>query len=142
MEGDARSPKPAPAIPREDAPTHRNRTSGEGGRGSFVSVDDAEIEEVPPSVEDVTDGIDVEFDDPAASVNKLLAMTGESWSIDAQRETLKEAAKDKDAKPEEAKPDAKPSLVMPTPYDLGKKSDEDSAKSGPVRSVPPPLPAA
>ncbi|HEY8074066.1 MAG TPA: hypothetical protein VIF62_08155 [Labilithrix sp.] len=140
MEGDARSPKPATAAVPQDAPTHRNRTSGEDGRASFVSVDDSEIEEVPPSVEDVSDGIDVDFEDgPAGSVNKLLAMTGESWSIDAQRETLKEAAKDKDEAKAQDKPDAKPSLVLPTPYDLGKPGEEES-KSGPMRSVPPPLP--
>jgi len=59
-------------------------------REKLASIDLEDVEEVPPSVEDVSDGIDVDFDDGSSgSVDKLLEMTGENWSIDAQRETLR-----------------------------------------------------
>jgi hypothetical protein len=132
MEGEGRAPKPTGPQPRarEDAPTARN--TGPGGRGTLESIDLEDVESVPASVDDVSDGIDidVELDEAAAergSVDKLLAMTGENWSIDAQRESLKEAAKDKSPseketeKREEARPNAKPSLSIPTPYDFGGK---------------------
>jgi tetratricopeptide (TPR) repeat protein len=112
----------------------------------------------PASTEEL--GIDVDFDD-GGGVDKILAMTGESWSIDAQRETLKEAAKEKEEKPK-AKAE-KPSLSMPTPYDFGATGDtfaggvlfpeeepeppartEPKAPSvrPPQRTMPPPLPAS
>jgi tetratricopeptide (TPR) repeat protein len=162
MEGEGRAPKPTGPQPRarEDAPTARN--TGPGGRGTLESIDLEDVESVPASVDDVSDGIDidVELDEAAAergSVDKLLAMTGENWSIDAQRESLKEAAKDKSPseketeKREEARPNAKPSLSIPTPYDFGGKdlvTDVPGAsvesRSAPVgaapRSIPPPLP--
>ncbi|MBL9109044.1 MAG: hypothetical protein JNM74_07230, partial [Myxococcales bacterium] len=47
----------------------------------------AEAPKPPSSVTDL-DAIDVEFDDPL-SVDKLLEITGENWSIDAQVESLK-----------------------------------------------------
>ncbi|MBX3192515.1 MAG: hypothetical protein KF819_36330 [Labilithrix sp.] len=165
MEGEGRGPsrpaadgaKPAPPpgaasrapadskpreIPREDAPTSKN----DAARSSFVSVDLEDVEAIPASTEDVTDGIEVDFEDgEAGSVDKLLAMTGENWSIDAQRETLKEAAKDKEKAAEaqgDAKPDAKPSLHIPTPWDLGSENLESEVPRVPPRSLPPPLPGA
>jgi len=140
MEGEGRAPKPpleggsqhAPnARAREDVPTARHDKSPTSAtRTTLESIDLEDVESVPASVEDVSDGIDIEFDEAAAergSVDKLLAMTGESWSIDSQRESLKEAAKDKSPseketeKREEQKPNAKPSLSIPTPYDFGGK---------------------
>jgi tetratricopeptide (TPR) repeat protein len=170
MEGEGRAPKPTGPQPRvrEDAPTARN--TGHGGRTTLESIDLEDVESVPASVDDVSDGIDidVELDEAAAergSVDKLLAMTGENWSIDSQRESLKEAAKDKSTseketeKREEARPNAKPSLSIPTPYDFGGKDlvtdvpgagaanaagvESRGAPSGQSpRSIPPPLPGA
>jgi tetratricopeptide (TPR) repeat protein len=167
MEGEGRAPKPTGPQPRarEDAATARTaRNTGHGGRATLESIDLEDVESVPASVDDVSDGIDidVELDEAAAergSVDKLLAMTGENWSIDAQRESLKEAAKDKSPteketeQREEARPNAKPSLSIPTPYDFGGKdlvTDVPGAsvesRSAPIgqtpRSIPPPLPGA
>ncbi len=170
MEGEGRAPKPpleggskhAPnARAREDVPTARqDKSPTSATRTTLESIDLEDVESVPASVEDVSDGIDIEFDEAAAergSVDKLLAMTGESWSIDSQRESLKEAAKDKSPgereteKREEQRPNAKPSLSIPTPYDFGGKDlitdvPSTSSISAPVdkqpRSIPPPLPAA
>ena len=158
MEGEGRAPKPAlekrpqQPRPREDAPTARN----DGPRGTLESIDPEDIEAVPASVDDVSVDIDIELDEAAerGSVDKLLAMTGENWSIDSQRESLKEAAKDKSPteketeKREEAPPNAKPSLSIPTPYDFGGKDliTDVPGASGPLgqtpRSMPPPLPGA
>jgi tetratricopeptide (TPR) repeat protein len=164
MEGEGRAPKPTGSV----AASHQERPRGEvaterGSRSSFESVDLEDIEAVPPSVEDVTDGIEIDFDDAdRGSVDKLLAMTGESWSIDAQRETLKEAAKDKaddnakETEKREAKANAKPALSIPTPYDFGGKdlitdvptggsplgASAQSAQASTPRSAPPPLPGA
>jgi len=158
--GGDRAPKPAApgappggggAISATDATIPRNRDAATTSRQSFVSVDldDVEditgVEDAPPSVQDLSDdGIDVEIDD-VGSVDKLLAMTGENWSIDAQREDLKEAAKDKSSDDVRRAPDARPSLSIPTPYDLG-ASDLETDLPGkphgpPGRGVPPPLPS-
>ncbi|MDB5213609.1 MAG: domain protein putative component of TonB system, partial [Myxococcaceae bacterium] len=160
MEGEGRAPKPTgPQQPREreDVPTGRF-----AGRATLESIDLEDVEAVPASVDDVSDDIDIEFDEAAAergSVDKLLAMTGENWSIDAQRESLKEAAKDKSPteketeRRDEARPNAKPSLSIPTPYDFGGTdlitdipSNTGPATTGPLgqtpRSIPPPLPGA
>jgi cellulose synthase operon protein C len=128
MAGEGRAPKPP--ISPDDPPASRSE---------LVSVDLEEVEEIPASTEDVTEAIDVEFDD-AGSVDKLLAMTGESWSIDAQRETLKEAAKDRERPDESAPPAAKPALMIPTPFDFG--ASDDAPQRSPSRAVPPPLPAS
>jgi tetratricopeptide (TPR) repeat protein len=159
MEGEGRAPKPTgpqqpprtSPRPREDVPTARNEA-----RGTLESIDLEDVESVPASVDDVSDGIDIEFDEGGerGSVDKLLAMTGENWSIDAQRESLKEAAKDKSPgeketeKRDEARPNAKPSLSIPTPYDFGGKDlvTDVPVASSPLgqspRSIPPPLPGA
>src|SRR5688572_29289989 len=125
----AEGPVPKPRVyPRGDPPTTKNPTRPDrpaGLRAEFESVDLDDIEEVPPSSEDVTDGIDIEFEEAQArdrdSVNKLLAMTGEQWSIDSQIEDLKEAAKDreKERKESPAPPAAKPAVSIPTPWDFG-----------------------
>ena len=165
MEGEGRAPKatgphapspPAPAVAPNNPRVAGEEAATERGRSSFVSVDlSDEVEAIPPSVEDVGD-IEVEFEDAAAadrgSVDKLLAMTGENWSIDAQRETLKEAAKDKDDSTkeretrEDAKSNAKPALSIPTPYDFGAKDLITEVPSAPAplagRAGPPPLPGS
>ncbi len=110
--------------------------AAEPPRGEVVSVDFEDVEEIPSSFEDVSDAIDVEFDD-AASVDKLLAMTGENWSIEEQRATLKEAARDRDDR-KDTPPIAKPDLILPTPFDLGPSEREALAP----RSAPPPLPVS
>ncbi len=169
MEGEGRAPKPTgpqQPMPREDVATQRATqrkgpssaaSSPSTGRSSFVSVDLEDVETVPPSVEDVSDGIDIDFEDGqgAGSVEKLLAMTGESWSIEEQRESLKEAAKDKPTAEQEkqtraeAKANAKPALSIPTPYDFGAADlvtdhpgTSDASSGGAARSVPPPLPGS
>lgn len=114
------------------------------GRAAYISVDLEMDDEEDASVEDVTDGLDVEFDTARpGSIDKLLAMTGESWSIDAQREDLKTAAKDDEGTKRDILPpaDVRPSLNIPTPFDLGAKEDAIPPQSI-ARSVPPPLPAA
>lgn len=126
-EGDA----PKPPIPRGDVDTVR---------GELVSVDLEDVEEIPPSTEDISDAIDVDFDD-TGSVDKLLAMTGEGWSIEEQQQTLKEAAKDNE-KHDTSPPAAKPALMIPTPFDFGARDDESGAQKLPGRAAPPPLPAA
>lgn len=103
-------------------------------RQSFVSVDLEEVEIVPQSTDDVEAAIDVEFEE--GSVENLLAMTGEQWSIDAQLEDLKEAAREDDEQAPLSSADARPSLSIPTPYDFGASED-----APPKRSLPPPLPS-
>ncbi|HVJ90862.1 MAG TPA: hypothetical protein VM580_13750, partial [Labilithrix sp.] len=95
------------------APLPREHDEGArpGTRSDYESVDFEVVEEL---------GIDVEFED--ASVQKILAMTGEDWSLDEQRETLKEAAKNRRAKAGDDEPSSRPSLHIPTPYDLGGSS--------------------
>ena len=158
MEGEGRAPKPTNSklIPRGEVATTRTALP------SVDLSDDLEI--VPSSVDDVS--VDIEFDEAAAdrgSVEKLLAMTGENWSIDVQREMLKEAAKDKSSaeketeKREEARPPARPSVSIPTPYDFGAADlvtdvpgagglavgeRTERGMPAPGRVGPPPLPAS
>ncbi|AKV01095.1 TPR domain protein, putative component of TonB system [Labilithrix luteola] len=166
MEGEGHAPKPPmprggePVVKAErpvtatkksaaysdahsEAHSHADSDQGDDIHTSFVSVDFEDVEDLPPSTEDVSDEIDVELDGDA-SVDKLLAMTGENWSIDAHRETLKEAGKDKDRESRLA-PDAKPAVPIPTPFDFG--ADENTVRppeparpAAPGRSGPPPLP--
>lgn len=105
------------------------------GRASFVSIDLEEVEVVPASTDDLGEAIDVDFEE--GSVENLLAMTGETWSIDAQLEDLKEAAREDNVPTPLMATDAKPSLSLPTPYDFGAEGAEP-----PKRSLPPPLPGA
>lgn len=83
------------------------------------------------------EAIDVEIDDPL-SVDRLLEITGENWSIDAQVESLKEATKDPEPKAGIAPlpPQAKPAL----PTDLFSEARKSVAPK--PMSVPPPLPNA
>ena len=143
MEGEGR-PKSA-GVPPEPK-TARNQT-----RPSYDSVEIEEIVEevVDASSEDVTEGIDIEFED-RVSVDKLLAMTGENWSIEEQQATLKEEAdKDKPEKkgpPPLPQPSARPAVSIPTPYDLGGLPASDISPSpeppraSPPSMRPPPLP--
>src|SRR5205814_654742 len=68
---------------------------------------------------------------------------GEGWSLDEQRDSLKQqAAKDKEAeksKRDVAPPAAKPAVSIPTPFDFG-GTDRDEIKDTIPRSMPPPLP--
>jgi tetratricopeptide (TPR) repeat protein len=132
-------------------------------RPEYEPVDLDEVEEIPPSVEaipaSVEEIIDVDLDE--GTVDKILAMTGENWSIDAQRETLKEAAKEKvDNDEKRERSVEKPSLSMPTPYDFGATGEafsdsifvevedegslREASKASPMRprhrTIPPPLP--
>jgi tetratricopeptide (TPR) repeat protein len=107
---------------------------------------------VPASIEELS-GIDIDLDEMSSpgNVDKLLAMTGENWSIDAQRETLKQAAKEKDAHARDIQEsgDKRPSVSLPTPYDFGGATTETTppdddpsrpALRAPPRSIPPKLP--
>lgn len=125
-----------------------------GHRREYESVDLEEVEEAPGSVEELS-GVDIEVDDDPhreSGIDSLLAMTGESWSIDAQRETLKEAAKGRQDTQDPSSRGAKPSLHIPTPFDFGGRDAERSAvlpdddpsrpsrSRAPQRHAPPPLP--
>lgn len=139
MEGEGRSPKPP--FGRDDVQTARTQH-----RGSVESVDleevEEEIEEIPASVEDMS--IEIEVDD-RGSVQNLLAMTGEGWSLDEQQASLKEAAKDKDSersRREAAPPQAKPALAIPTPFDFGGADVDPIKDTVPRLAGPPPVPAA
>src|SRR5262245_47043197 len=132
-------PRPPP-LPRGDDPTHRTGPP----RRDYESVDLEEVE-MPPSVEEIR-GIDIDIED--GNVEKLLAITGENWSIDTQRETLKEAAKNKDERPKEPPPppSTKPALKIPTPYDFGGSDGLVADRTGPQaviqseeEAAPPPL---
>ncbi len=143
MEGEGHTPKPP--FARDEVKTAR--TSPHRDPAESVDLEDVEdiddLEEVPPSVEeDVAIEIDLDEAD-RASVENLLAMTGEGWSLDEQRDSLKEAAKDREterARREAAPPTAKPALAIPTPYDFG--GAEGDVRETMPRSMPPPLPAA
>jgi len=140
-----------PPLPRGDDATLRSGPP----RPEYESVDLEDVEEIPASIEELS-GIDIDLDESnPGTVDKLLAMTGENWSIDAQRETLKEAAKDKtkdkDAHARESQDpvsDGRPSVSLPTPYDFGGSKtepppeDEPSRPSlrTPPRQAPPKLP--
>ena len=149
MEGEGRAPKPTgpqQPNPHAGAPGAPPDASPSVTRGSFVSVDLEDVEVVPPSVEEIApDDIDIDFEEgaPAGSVEKLLAMTGEGWSIEDQRESLKEAAKDKLSEPADDHANARPSLSIPTPYDFGAADlvTEQAATATPA-ARPPPLPGA
>ncbi|HSO40129.1 MAG TPA: hypothetical protein VLT33_46705, partial [Labilithrix sp.] len=149
MEGEGRAPKPTgpqQPKPHADASGPPPVPAPSATRGSFVSVDLEDVEMVPPSVEEIAaDDIDIDFEDgaPAGSADKLLAMTGESWSIEDQRESLKEAAKDKVSEPADDHANARPSLSIPTPYDFGAADlvTEQPATAA-ARPPPPPLPGA
>ncbi len=72
---------------------------------------------------------DVEFEvESATSVDKLLAMTGETWDIEGQVASLKEAAGGGNRP---SGPFRTPAVAMPTPFEIG------PAKAPPK---PPPLP--
>ena len=89
-----------------------------------IEVDTADLE--PPSM------------GGAHSIDKLLALTTESWDVDDQVRTLKAASIDPraHAAAESSRPKG-PALAMPTPYDIG-------AKGGPGSSpgIPPALDAS
>lgn len=146
-----------PLHPPDEHPTLMKDELGKM-RAEYESVDLDEME---------ISGIE-ELD--SASVESLLAMTGESWSIDEQRETLKKAA-DNDA-PRDKPPESiqllattgdRPSVKIPTAGDFGGTVeapvlvlDEEPAKPSlprpgagkpaplkpTARSVPPPPPPA
>jgi cellulose synthase operon protein C len=148
MEGEGRSPKPP--LSREDIQTARTSAH----RAPVESVDLEDVEEVPPSVEDLAsvDDLAIEIDlDDRDSVQNLLTMTGEGWSLDEQRDSLKEAAKERvseRSQREAAPPAARPAVAIPTPFDFGgAEGASGSGDSGEAdvretlpRSMPPPLP--
>src|SRR5690349_12621717 len=109
MEGEGRSPKPP--FARDDVKTARTEHRASVESVDLEDVEDVDdLEEIPPSVEDVS--IDIEVEE-RASVQNLLAMTGEGWSLDEQQASLKEAAKEKESertRREAAPPQAKPAL--------------------------------
>ena len=158
MEGEGGAPKrEGGSSGKAPQPPKKREESAPEVRSSFVSIDLEEVEPMPISTSDISeveddveelveDGhddsqheIEVEFED--GNVDKLLAMTGESWSIEDQQASLKEAAKDKAPDQadldEAAKSNARPSLSIPTPYDFGAA---DLVTDQPARSAPPPLP--
>ncbi|HRG99500.1 MAG TPA: hypothetical protein PLR99_24805, partial [Polyangiaceae bacterium] len=81
---------------------------------------------VPPSSADV-DSIEVEFDDPL-SVDRLLEITGDSWSIDEQVEVLQEATRSAKPPPLPGAKSAKPGAAA------------DARRPGTRSAGPPPLP--
>ncbi len=92
----------------------------------------ADAPKPPPSTTDL-EAIDVDFDDPF-SVDRLLEITGENWSIDAQVEDLKEATKAPETRGiAPSKPQPKP----PLPTDL----DPRKTVAPRALSVPPPVPS-
>ncbi len=96
--------------------------------------------QAPPSSSDA-DAIDVVFDD-VASVDRLLEITGESWSIDGQVESLKEATK-VPTLVEKSVAAHQPRVMMPTPYDLGNEARRPPPLAPTVGKAPrrpPPLP--
>ena len=114
----AKSKQPPPLAPAHGSDEHPTLGSDalDKMRKEYESVD---LDEMDMS------GIEL-LDD--ASVENLLAMTGESWSIDEQRETLKKAAKDKDKDEKDKAPESiqllastgeKPSVKIPTAGDFG-----------------------
>lgn len=139
----------APTPPQKPASPPPARRSSDtlndappSGRASFVSVDleDMEVIEDRPS-ETPIEEIDIEFEEAPGSVDKLLAITGEGWTVDAHRENLKDAAKDPD-KADTTPPSARPDLAIPTPFDLGAAEGPSSVEmvAARPRSIPPPLP--
>src|SRR5437868_6903400 len=109
----SQSQRMIPLHPPDDHPT-LGKDGMAKARGEYESVDLDEME--ISGVEHIDSG----------SVENLLAMTGEGWSIDEQRETLKKAAK-KDA-PDDAVPESikmlastgeRPSVKIPTAGDFG-----------------------
>jgi tetratricopeptide (TPR) repeat protein len=97
----------APLHPPDEHPT-LTKDAMDRVRSEYESVD---LDEMEISGIDVVD---------SANVENLLAMTGENWSIDEQRETLKKAAK-KDTHEEKPSSSAaeRPSVKMPTAGDFG-----------------------
>ncbi len=96
---------------------------------------------LPSSVE-----IDMEDLEPpssvgAGSIDKLLALTGESWNVDDQVRTLKDANAPTRRAPD---PPSKPrGLVLPTPYDIGKPRTEIPPPGPPgPESTPAPAPTS
>lgn len=136
---------PEPSLAPEDEPPQ----AAGGVRPEYESVDLEEVEEIHPSVEELP-AIDIEIEEDV-SVDGLLAITGEGWSLDAQREHLKAAAKHPEPEREPSSPGA-PSVSIPTPYDFGALAAErlpaadDGARTtlprAAPRSMPPPLPGA
>lgn len=116
-------PPPPPANTRGSAKPAPPAPPGPH-RPEYESVDLEDVEEVPASQPEELSGIDIDIDETGeGNVDKILAMTGEMWSIDSQRDQLKEAAKDKDKNKDRGEspppPLAKPALHIPTPFDFG-----------------------
>lgn len=151
---ESQGPKPPP-IPRGDDATHPGGVLSPA-RPEYESVDLEEVEEVPPSQpEELSGSIEIDLDEVEAqgNVDKILAMTVETWSIDSQRDQLKEAARDKDQEAPESSgaPESteRPSVQIPTPFDFGSTTGEYSVleeepspppRSPSQRAQPPKLP--
>ena len=95
-------------------------------RKEYESIDLEDLEVVPhsgsgdrESIEELSAAEVVLDESDVSNVDALLAMTGESWSIDAQRETLKEAARPEARMSPVPLPPERPSVSIPTPFDLG-----------------------
>lgn len=118
-------------------------------RESFASIEMEDVvEDAPPSEGEIDVDIDFEDDASPGSVQNILSITGESWSLDAQRADLKEAARDRTTSNLADVPSA-PALSIPTPYDLGglERPSTPATPAAPAapavrRSIPPPLPAS
>jgi cellulose synthase operon protein C len=111
----------------------------------------------PTSISSVDVTADVELDDDPSqpfqqgeipvdsfSVDNLLAITGEEdrLDIDAHAKSLKLAAGERKQSP--ARAPGKPSLILPSPADLGSRPSQpppSSLLAGNSRSKPPPVPA-
>jgi len=81
------------------------------------------------------DSVDVDVDDGGtASIDKLLAMTDEGWSIEGQVKSLQEAAQGPPSVkvPVASDSSKKPAVLLPTPFDI----------AGPKGGGPPPLPGS
>lgn len=115
---------------------------------SEVEIEIEDIVEDRASIEELSGG-DFDFDDATGT---LLTLTGEQWTIDGQRESLKEAARSNDPPPRlPDPPSVKPAVAIPTPFDIGLSSTDEhvalvleeepsQTPRPPTRTIPPPLP--
>ena len=112
------APPPLPKVQVEghDASTQPGRAVSRSD--SSVEVDVADLE--APSVR------------AAHSIDKLLALTGESWDVDDQVRTLQAASVETRPLPpiESQSRPIGPSLALPTPYDIGKQAPEGGRRRG------------
>ncbi len=121
-----------------------------------VQIDGLDMAETMPGRSRLQSDVSIEVDttdlEPSStaghnSIDKLLALTGESWNVDDEVRTLKAAASE--TRPARVEMPAKArALLMPTPYDIGKPVRPEappppmSGDSEPTAGAVPPSPAS